>query len=164
MYFLTLCIPPRANFGPRLYQGVIKGGKNNVLPNGKINSSKNFKFSLNFSKFLLKIVLKSLKYSIIFPKFVKLWKIFLKSQSLTLNTIYLNCYRLLQTFINFIKFLRNWFIIVYQKLNNILIFKQISIFNNFLKCLTCSQKMWRFFKVVVFIIIIQILFNFVKLS
>ena len=50
--------------------------------------------------------------------------------NLIYNTVNLNCYKLSQTLINFIKFVRKCFNYLLKFFNNILIFKQSSNFNN----------------------------------
>ena len=79
-----------------------------------------------------------------FKKFFKTFKIFKFVETLTnsfqitiinlnYNTVYLNCYKLLQTLINLIKYFRKCFNYFLKFFNIIPNFKYISNFNNFSK-------------------------------
>ena len=118
------------------------GNSPRLSPAMRIDRRKIFKFLLNFSEFLLKFSYKLskfsdklLKFSIKFSKFVQTLTNFSQITIINLiyNTVNLNCYKLLQTLINFIKFVQNCFKYLLKFVNNILIFKQISNFNNFSK-------------------------------
>ena len=113
------------NFWSNRYSSGSRGNRVNIPPTQifraermRIDSRQNCNFSLIFFKFLLKFSLnlskfslKLLKFSIKFPKFVQTLTNFVQITIINLiyNTVYLNCYKLLQTLINFIKCFRNCF-------------------------------------------------------
>ena len=91
--------------------------------------------------------MKNLKFSIKFSKFVQTLTNFSQITIINLiyNTVNLNCYKLLQTLINFIKFVRNCFKYLLKFFNNILIFKKFQtliIFQN-----TVTFKCFTFFTI-----------------
>ena len=98
LYFLSIFIFSSGSRGNRVPSTPPPSNTENLQrmrnsprqPEMRIDSRKNFKFTLNFSKFFIKIFLKSLnlfekllKFSIKFPKCFQTLTIFLKSQSLT---------------------------------------------------------------------------------